>query len=169
MSYNVQPLRTQQEINDFLFCLRRNKNAERDVFLFLIGINSGLRMSDIVKLKKKDLISSKNPLIVEKKTGKTRILYLSSLQDLIQDYTKDLAPEDYLFPSTKGGHVEVNTVYQIFQKVAKLLGRDDIGSTRYERHSATTITRKPKTWRGYTDGNIRSQQRENYQALYRNQ
>ena len=52
MSYNVQPLRTQQEINDFLFCLRRNKNANRDVFLFLIGINSGLRMSDIVKLKK---------------------------------------------------------------------------------------------------------------------
>ena len=31
MPYNVQPLRTQQEINDFLFCLRRNKNADRDV------------------------------------------------------------------------------------------------------------------------------------------
>ncbi|WP_195641667.1 tyrosine-type recombinase/integrase [Enterococcus durans] len=128
MSYNVQPLRTQQEINDFLFCLRRNKNAERDVFLFLIGINSGLRMSDIVKLKKKDVISSKNPRIVEQKTGKTRILYLSSLQELIQDYTKDLDPEDYLFPSTKGGHLEVNTVYQMFQKVADLLGRDDIGT-----------------------------------------
>lgn len=128
MTYNVQPLRTQQEINDFLFCLRRNKNAERDVFLFLIGINSGLRMSDIVKLKKKDVISSKNPRIVEQKTGKTRILHLSSLQDLIQDYTKDLEPEDYLFPSTKGNHLKVNTVYQMFQKVAKLLGRDDIGT-----------------------------------------
>lgn len=128
MSYNVQPLRTQQEINDFLFCLRRNKNAERDVFLFLIGINSGLRMSDIVKLKKKDVIYSKNPRIVEQKTGKTRILYLSSLQELIQDYTKDLEPEDYLFPSTKGGHLEVNTVYQMFQKVAALLDRDDIGT-----------------------------------------
>lgn len=69
MTYNVQPLRTQQEINDFLFCLLRNKNANRDVFLFLIGINSGLRMSDIVKLKKKDVISSKNPRIVEKKNG----------------------------------------------------------------------------------------------------
>lgn len=128
MSYNVQPLRTQQEINDFLFCLRRNKNADRDVFLFLIGINSGLRMSDIVKLKKKDILSAKNPRIVEQKTGKTRILYLSSLQDLIQEYTKDLNPEEYLFPSTKGGHLEVNTVYQMFQKVAKLLGRDDIGT-----------------------------------------
>lgn len=128
MSYNVQPLRTQQEINDFLFCLRRNKNAERDVFLFLIGINSGLRMSDIVKLKKKDIISSKNPRIVEKKTGKTRILYLSSLQDLIQEYTEQFDQEDYLFPSAKGGHLEVNTVYQMFQKVARLLGRNDIGT-----------------------------------------
>lgn len=127
-SYNVQTLRTHQEIRDSLFCLRRNKNAERDVFLFLIGINSGLRMSDIVKLKKKDVISSKNPRIVEQKTGKTRILYLSSLQELIQDYTKDLEPEDYLFPSTKGGHLEVNTVYQMFQKVAALLDRDDIGT-----------------------------------------
>ena len=97
-------------------------------FCFWLAINSGLRMSDIVKLKKQDLISSKNPRIVEKKTGKTRILYLSSLHDLIQDYTKDSEPENYLFPSTKGGHVEVNTVYQMFQKVAKLLGRDDIGT-----------------------------------------
>lgn len=128
MPYNVQPLRTQHEINDFLFGLRRNKNAKRDVFLFLIGINSGLRMSDIVKLKKKDILSAKNPRIVEQKTGKTRILYLSSLQDLIQEYTKDLEADDYLFPSTKGGHLEVNTVYQMFQKVAKLLGRDDIGT-----------------------------------------
>jgi integrase len=128
MPYNVQPLRSQQEINDFLFCLRRNKNAERDVFLFLIGINSGLRMSDIVKLKKQDILSAKNPRIVEQKTGKTRILYLSSLQDLIQAYTTDLAADAYLFPSTKGGHLAVNTVYQMFQKVAALLGRDDIGT-----------------------------------------
>ncbi len=70
MGYNVQPLRSQQEINDFLFCLRRNKNAERDVFLFLIGINSGLRMSDIVKLKKKDVITSKTRASWSKRQGK---------------------------------------------------------------------------------------------------
>ena len=128
MPYNVQPVRSQQEINDFLFCLRLNKNAERDVFLFLFVINSWLRMSDIVKLKKQDILSAKNPRIVEQKTGKTRILYLSSLQDLIQTYTTDLAADAYLFPSTKGGHLAVNTVYQMFQKVAALLGRDDIGT-----------------------------------------
>ena len=117
MTYNVQPLRTQQEINDFLFCLRRNQHAERDVFLFLIGINSGLRMSDIVKLKKKDIIASKNPRIVEQKTGKTRILYLSSLQDLIQDYTKDLEPEDYLFPSSKGGHLKAQRTHNPLKSI----------------------------------------------------
>ena len=128
MTYNVQPLRTENEINDFLFGLRRNKNAPRDVFLFLLGINTGLRMSDLVKLRKKDIVHSKNPTIVEQKTGKKRTLYLGSLQDLIKDYTKHLAEDDYLFPSDKGGHLEVNTVYQMFQKVAALLGRQDIGT-----------------------------------------
>lgn len=128
MTYNVQPLRTETEINDFLLCLRRNKNAPRDVFLFLLGINTGLRMSDLVSLKKKDVNYDKNPRIIEKKTGKTRILYLGSLQDIIRNYTKDLPDDAYLFPSTKGGHLEVNTVYQMFQKAAILLGRRDIGT-----------------------------------------
>jgi len=128
MTYNVQPLRTETEIDDFLFCLRRNKNAHRDVFLFTLGINTGLRMSDLVKLRKKDIIHSKNPTIVEQKTGKKRTLYLSSLQELIKNYTKNLTEDDYLFPNGKGGHLAVNTVYQMFQKVSTHLGRKDIGT-----------------------------------------
>ena len=116
MTYNVQPLRTENEINDFLFGLRRNKNAPRDVFLFILGINTGLRMSDLVKLRKQDIVHSKNPTIVEQKNGKKRMLYLSSLQELIKDYTKSLEEADYLFPSDKGGHLE------------DLLGRKDIGT-----------------------------------------
>ena len=82
--------------------------------------------TNIVKLRKKNLFL-KNPHIVEKKPGKTRTLYLSSLQELIQEYTKDQEPADVLFPSNKGSHLEVNVVNQIFQKVAKLLGRGGIG------------------------------------------
>ena len=48
VSYNVQPLRTNEEIQDFQFWLRRTSNPERDSFLFLFGINNGLRMSDII-------------------------------------------------------------------------------------------------------------------------
>lgn len=42
---NVEPLRSDREINEFLFCLRRTRYPERDVFLFQLGINTGLRMS----------------------------------------------------------------------------------------------------------------------------
>ena len=82
--------------------------------------------TNIVKLRKKNLFL-KNPRIVEKKPRKTRTLYLSSLQELIREYTKDQEPADDLFPSNKGSHLEVNVVNQIFQKVAKLLGRGGIG------------------------------------------
>ncbi len=128
MPYNVQPLRTKKEIDDFIYCLKRNNFAKRDVFLFLFGINTGLRMSDIVCRKVNDITSSTNPKIVEKKTGKTRILYLSELQGIISDYTSSMMIEDYLFPSRQGGHIKVNTVYQMFEKVADTLERNDIGT-----------------------------------------
>ena len=45
MSYNVQPLRTNEEIQDFQFWLRRTSNPERDSFLFLfhyfVPLNNG--------------------------------------------------------------------------------------------------------------------------------
>ena len=128
MAYNIQPLRTEKEINVFLFALSKNKYDERDTFLFLIGINSGLRMSDIVKLKKKESAHSTNPRVVEQKTGKARILYLSSMKELIQAYTKDMQEEDFLFPSAKGGHLAVNTVYQMFQMAADFLEMKNIGT-----------------------------------------
>lgn len=128
MAYNVQPLRTKQEIDDFLFFLRRTSNPERDTFLFLFGINNGLRMSDVVKLKVGDVRNSDRPWIIEKKTGKRKMLFLENMKDLIDEYTAGKHDEDWLFPSREGGHIEVNTVYKQFQRIAKDLDRDDIGT-----------------------------------------
>ena len=127
---NVEPLRTETEIQDFLFWLRRSKNSDRDVFLFKLGINTGLRMSDLVSLKVSDVAASVNPKIEEKKTGKTRVLFLANLQEEIQQYTENKNPDDWLFPSRQGKHepIKVNTVYQLYQKVAKNLNRKDIST-----------------------------------------
>lgn len=129
MRYNVQPLRSNDEIGDFLFFLRRNKFAKRDVFLFLFGINTGLRMSDIVSRKVGDIKYSSTPQIIEQKTGKKRTLYLESMQKQIEDYMEKMEDNDWLFPSRKGtGHLQPKAVYQIFQKVATGLERDNIGT-----------------------------------------
>ncbi len=129
MPYNVQPLRSQTEIDDFKFWLRRTQHADRDVFLFIFGINNGLRMSDIVKLKVKDIKYDTRPIIVEQKTGKKKQLFLDNLQPHIQDYIQGKQDDDWLFPShQQGGHLKVNTVYKLYADIATKLDRNDIGT-----------------------------------------
>ena len=81
VSYNVQPLRTNEEIQDFQFWLRRTSNPERDSFLFLFGINNGLRMSDIIGLKVGDIRGKSKPIIVEHKTGKRKPIFIDNLRE----------------------------------------------------------------------------------------
>lgn len=57
--YNVQPLRTEEEIEEMKTAIKRgNKDtpkrpdlAQPDSLLFLIGINTGLRINDLARLK----------------------------------------------------------------------------------------------------------------------
>lgn len=126
--YNVEPLRTQNEIDDFLFCLRRTKFSKRDTFMFLFGINTGLRMSDIVQLKVGQIKDNPRPIITEQKTGKKKRLFLDSIQDIVQEYTLGMKDDEWLFPSQKGGHLTVSAVYKQYRKVAQQLGRKDIGT-----------------------------------------
>lgn len=125
-SYNVQPFRTQDEIATFKFFLGRNKNGKRDVFIFLMGINTGLRMSDIVKLTVRDIKQA--GVIVEQKTGKKRRLLVDGMKDVIDDYTSGMSMDDYIAYSREGGHLEVGTVWKIFNKAAKEMGRGDVGT-----------------------------------------
>lgn len=75
VSYNVQPLRTNEEIQDFQFWLRRTSNPERDSFLFLFGINNGLRMSDIIGLKVGDIRGKVSLLLLNiKQVSENRFL-----------------------------------------------------------------------------------------------
>lgn len=127
---NIQPLRTADEINTAKYFLSRNLMGKRDVMLFLFGINTGLRASDIVVRKAGEFRTTKKPMIIERKTGKRRKLNLSNLSDQLDDYIKDMSDDDYLFPSHKGVNVPItrNGVYQIFVKLGKEMDRKDLGT-----------------------------------------
>ena len=127
---NVQPLRTKDEIEDMKVILRHSQMGSRNYLLFLLGINTGLRCSDIVQLKVKDVIED-NPVIVEQKTGKWRQISLASLRPYISPYIQnnELLGNDWLFPSRVGeNHITVNGVYRILTEAGKKLGRNDIGT-----------------------------------------
>lgn len=126
---NVKPLRTQQEIEDFKWALRFTGKA-RDLLMFNIGINTGLRVSDIVPLKVGELRGKNKTKVYERKTKKYRELVFSpQLQADIEDYARGMSDDDYLFPSQKGdSYITETQAYRILQKAADVLEREDIGT-----------------------------------------
>jgi len=68
-----------------------------------MGVNSGLRISDILPLRVWDVKSATHLKVREKKTGNTwRILMTDALKNEIQKYCRTLLDSDYLFPSRNG-------------------------------------------------------------------
>ncbi|SKA06995.1 site-specific integrase [Fructilactobacillus lindneri] len=80
--YDVQPLRTKAEIKQVGNLLKQNRYGQRDYMIFYMGINTGLRMSDITSFKIKDVANGKNPTVLELKTRKKeKLIWLISDQN----------------------------------------------------------------------------------------
>jgi integrase len=127
-TYDVQPLRSLQDIEDMKQSLRR-WCSERDYFLFLLGINTGLRVSDIVALRVKDIQGKDHLLISEEKSGKRRLVFLKPIQTDVEAYTKGMDPDGWLFPSRKGGGpISPTQAYRALVKAGAMIDRADIGT-----------------------------------------
>ncbi|MGH1146253.1 tyrosine-type recombinase/integrase [Bacillus pseudomycoides] len=129
---NVQPIRSKEQIEDMKWTLKRHC-SERDYILFLIGIHTGLRVSDllqfetqtIVKLKRKKRREFK---IKERKTKKERRINLTSIFDEVYSYTQTLE-NTWLFPSRKGDkHISKIQAYRQLQKAGDFAGVESIGT-----------------------------------------
>lgn len=102
MNY-VQPIRSKEKIEQMKEELR--KNGTRDYLLFVFGINVGLRISDILKLKVKDVLNYDRTVklhieIIEEKTDKYKKFKINStLGEELYKYTKSMNMEDYIFKS----------------------------------------------------------------------
>lgn len=101
---------------------------KRNYVLWLVGTQTGYRVSDIVGLRVKDVKGSAITL-KEQKTGKDRTVKINKkLRTALKDYTKTMKDDDYLFPSRLGGgnrHICIRRVQQIIKKVAELCGIEE--------------------------------------------
>lgn len=124
----VQPIRNLLQIEQMKEALR--KKSKRDEFLFLFGINSGLRISDILPLRVSDVKGKSVIYIKEKKTQKIRkVILLKKLQLLINEYCKDMKPNDYLFRSVRTRKpISRIQAYRILNDAAREVGLEEIGS-----------------------------------------
>src|SRR3954447_23139032 len=98
---DVQPIRSLEKLSDMKWSLRRHC-SERDYILFLLGINTGLRVSDLLELKINDIKGKKKLTVKEGKTEKRRDIYLTNIYDELNTYINTLDGTVWLFPSRKG-------------------------------------------------------------------
>lgn len=121
----VQPIRDSEKIQEM-----KERLSPRDSFMFTLGINVGVRVSDLLQLKVKDVRGKSHLRITEAKTQKKKNFLLNkNLQQIIEDYTKDMDDEDWLFQSRKGNKpITRIQAYRALNKTAEDIGLESIGT-----------------------------------------
>ena len=116
----VEPIRNMQDIEKIKKILGEKK--KRDLLLFILGINSGLRISDLLKLKVSDVKDKNRVEIVEKKTGKNKSFpIIQPIKNLIKNITRYQTEDNWLFKSQKGeGAISRIQAYRILKQVSKI-------------------------------------------------
>lgn len=127
----VEPIRDKKVLNDFIKELEKGRNGQRNVLIFKIGLSTGLRISDIVKIKVEDVRGKTEFELIEQKTNKKRKVYLHSILSDLTDFINTLEDtEEWLFSNSwnNSKHITSNQYYKILQKVALELDLDYIGT-----------------------------------------
>lgn len=125
---SVQPIRDLEKVEAIKKYLM--VRSRRNYILFIIGINTGLRISDILQLKKEDLLKT-HLKIREKKTRKEKRLRIPpSIRKELIEYSKELEDGEYVFRSRQGGNspIDRSTAYRILREAADYVSLDEVGT-----------------------------------------
>lgn len=125
----VQPIREKGKIKAMKQVLL--KHGRRNYMMFVIGINTGLRISDILQLKAADVRNKTHITIREIKTGKPRkFLINDALRQELDQYIQDMNDWQYLFTSRKGNNKPISRVqaYRILNDAAASIGLEEVGT-----------------------------------------
>lgn len=124
----VDPIRDKDDIKAMKEYLREWN--ERNYLLFLFGINSGLRVGDILRIRVKD-VQGWHIKIKEQKTGKQKQIKMTkTLKKEVREYIKDMPLHYYLFQSRIGKNKSLDrrTVDWILKTAALECGIENIGT-----------------------------------------
>lgn len=130
----VEPIRDKQKIKSMYYYL--NGKDPKYGLLFRFGLNTGLRISDIIPVKIEDVYKSKGVfrdhlILNEKKTGKEKKIKINmALRKAIDSYVRnrDGSCSPYLFYSMKGGHITRIQAYRVLKQAAEFCGIENFGT-----------------------------------------
>ena len=131
-----QPIRDTQDLTALREFYLKDEPNMRNYVLICLGVNSALRISDLLELKWKDVYNFKDEnfkkhlITYEKKTGKeTWIAINENARNGLQEYMKFLkkiSGEDYIFKGkNNGGHLSRSQAFRIIKHVAEELNLEN--------------------------------------------
>lgn len=129
----VQPIRNIRKVEVIKHYLRERN--ERDYILFMIGINTGFRISDILLLTVKD-VKGTHIEIIEGKTKKFKKMKIrKALRKALDDFIKDKHDYECLFAGRSKKHtglsgepIDSSTAYKVLSRAARANGVEEIGT-----------------------------------------
>lgn len=130
----VQPIREKEKLEELKEELK--KGGTRDFLLFYTGLNSGMRVSDVVKLNRDDVRNADNTMkqyitVIEQKTKKIKKFPLcNGLLFEIEKYTRNMKQGEFLFKSRKGNNKPISTTqaYRIIKNASERVGLKEVGT-----------------------------------------
>lgn len=100
-----------------------DKKQKRDLLLFLISINTGIKLTELLKLKVCDIKNKDLLTIKEAYTKNKKVFPLNTeIKELAKEYTKDRKAKEPLFISIFGKAVDRIQVFRNFKEICVDLG-----------------------------------------------
>ncbi len=120
----VEPIRKKSDLRKVERILA--EQSMRDLLLFTIGTNCGLRISDILALDIADVKGKNFISLKEKKTGKLKKIPINSkLKPMLATYTKGKGPEEPLFKTIFKNRLDRIAAYRIINNVCTKAGLEE--------------------------------------------
>lgn len=114
----AEPIKNKNDIAKIEQYLKSHN--KRDYTIWVLGMNSGLRVSDIVGLNVSDVVDKTHISIIEKKTGKQKTFYINDkLKKVLNEFTKNRNIEEPLFLGKQGKRLDRSQVYRFIKRACK--------------------------------------------------
>ncbi len=129
----VEPIKDKETVREIIKYLKTQN--ERNAIMFGLGVFCGLRISDILSLKVKDVRKKWNIKIKQQKTGSySEIVLNRELKKMIDAYTENKKDTEYLIKSRTGKNRPITRTqaYRIMREVQEQFNLEHMGchSTR---------------------------------------
>ncbi len=107
------------------------ERGEKYYIMFLVGINLGLRINEILSLRVGDVKGRRETVVYQKKTGKeVAVAFNDELYNALSEYCRGRNDEEALIPHRSNKYKSIGRVwaYKVLKSTAERFGIEHIGT-----------------------------------------